>query len=85
MFDAVLPLLNTASRVPVCGLVSQYNATGLPARPDRVSWLMGQILRKRVTMRGFIIFQDFGWSIWSSGWKAPKTDDVPGRVGTTAA
>ena len=60
VFDAVLPLLNTAARVPVCGLVSQYNATGLPAGPDRVSWLMGQILRKRVTMRGFIIFQDFG-------------------------
>lgn len=25
-----------------------------------MSWLMGQILRKRMTMRGFIIFQDFG-------------------------
>ena len=60
LFDAVLPLLNTGARVPVCELVSQYNATGLPARPDRLSWLMGQILRKRLTMRGFIIFQDFG-------------------------
>lgn len=60
VFDAVLPLLNTAARVPVCGLVSQYNATGLPAAPDRLPWLMGQILRKRLTMRGFIIFQDFG-------------------------
>ena len=54
------PLLNTAARVPVCGLVSQYNATGLPEGPDRLSLLMGQILRKRLTMRGFIIFQDFG-------------------------
>ena len=60
VFDAVLPLLNTAARVPVCGLVSQYNATSLPKGPDRMSWLMGQILRKRLTMRGFIIFQDFG-------------------------
>ena len=60
VFDAVLPLLNTAARVPVCGLVSQYNATGLPEGSDRMSWLMGQILRKRLTMRGFIIFQDFG-------------------------
>ena len=60
VFDAVLPLLNTSARVPVCGLVSQYNATGLPDGPDRISLLMGQILRKRLTMQGFIIFQDFG-------------------------
>ncbi len=60
VFDAVLPLLNTAARVPLCGLVSQYNATGAPAGPDRLSLLMGQVLRKRLTVRGFIIFQDFG-------------------------
>ena len=60
VFNAVLPLLNTGARVPVCGLVSQYNATGLTAGPDRLSWLMSQILRKRLTLRGFIIFQDFG-------------------------
>lgn len=30
VFDAVLPLLNTSARVPVCGLVSGYNATNLP-------------------------------------------------------
>lgn len=60
VFDAVLPLLNTAARIPVCGLVSGYNATALPTGPDRMGWLMGQILRKRMTMRGFIIFQDFG-------------------------
>ena len=60
VFDAVLPVLNTGARVPVCGLISQYNATALPPGPDRLSMLMGQILRKRLTMRGFIIFQDFG-------------------------
>lgn len=60
VFDAVLPQLNTGARVPVCGLVSQYNATSLPGGPDRMSFLMGQILRKRITMRGFIIFEDFG-------------------------
>ncbi|MEK5777421.1 zinc-binding dehydrogenase, partial [Acinetobacter nosocomialis] len=27
VFDAVWPLLNSAARVPVCGVVSQYNAT----------------------------------------------------------
>jgi NADPH-dependent curcumin reductase CurA len=60
VFDAVLPLMNPAGRIPVCGLVSQYNATALPDGPDRLSWLMGQILRKRLTLRGFIIFDDFG-------------------------
>jgi len=59
VFDAVLPLLNPQARVPVCGLVSQYNATGLPAGPDRVTLLMGLLLRRRITMRGFIIFEDF--------------------------
>jgi NADPH-dependent curcumin reductase len=60
VFDAVMPLLNTAARIPVCGLISQYNATSLPDGPDRLSLLMGTILRKRLTMRGFIVFDDFG-------------------------
>lgn len=60
VFDAVVPHLNTNARIPVCGLVSQYNATSLPEGPDRMNWLMGVLLRKRITMRGFIIFDDFG-------------------------
>jgi NADPH-dependent curcumin reductase len=60
VFDAVLPLLNSCARIPVCGLISQYNATSLPDGPDRMNYLMGQILRKRMTMRGFIVFDDFG-------------------------
>ena len=60
VFDAVLPLLNTRARIPVCGLISQYNSTSLPEGPDRMNYLMGQILRKRMTMRGFIVFDDFG-------------------------
>jgi NADPH-dependent curcumin reductase CurA len=35
-------------------------ATALPEGPDRMSWLMGQLLRKRILMQGFIIFDDFG-------------------------
>ena len=60
MLDAVVPLLNVEARVPVCGLVSQYNATSLPDGPDRMNWLMGQVLRKQLTVRGFIIFNTFG-------------------------
>jgi NADPH-dependent curcumin reductase CurA len=60
VFDAVLPLLNPSARIPVCGLISQYNATSLPDGPDRMNLLLGTVLRKRMTMRGFIVFDDFG-------------------------
>ena len=60
VFDAVMPLLNPSARIPVCGLVSAYNATEVPAGPDRLGAWMGQILRKRMTVRGFIVSQDFG-------------------------
>ncbi|HBX07026.1 MAG TPA: NADP-dependent oxidoreductase, partial [Leclercia adecarboxylata] len=63
VFDAVLPLLNTGARVPVCGLVSGYNATDLPDGPDRLPLLMGTILKKRIRMQGFIINQDYGHRI----------------------
>ena len=60
VFDAVVPLLNNFARIPVCGLVSQYNATQAHAGPDRLSWLFGQILRKKIKIQGFIIFDNFG-------------------------
>ncbi len=60
VFDAVLPLLNVGARIPVCGLVSRYNATKLPDGPDRLSLLMGTILVKRIKVQGFIIFDDYG-------------------------
>ena len=60
VFDAVLPLLNTHARIPLCGLVSGYNATGLPTGPDRLGLLAGTLLRKRIKMQGFIVFDDYG-------------------------
>jgi NADPH-dependent curcumin reductase CurA len=56
VFDAVLPLLNDFGRIPVCGLIAHYNATELPAGPDRVPLLMQQILVKRLLLRGFIVW-----------------------------
>lgn len=58
VFEAVLPLLNDFARVPVCGLIAHYNATGLPAGPNQVPLLMHRILVKRLTVRGFIV-RDF--------------------------
>ena len=60
VLDAVLPLLNDHARIPVCGLVSQYNATDLPDGKDRLGMLMGLILSQRLTVRGFIIFEEYG-------------------------
>ncbi len=58
VFDAVLPLFNDFARIPVCGLIAHYNATELPAGPNRVPQLMHLILTRRLTFRGFIV-RDF--------------------------
>ena len=59
VFDAVLPLLNTKARVPVCGLIAHYNDTSLPPGPDRLGLLTRTLLVKRIKMQGFIIFDDY--------------------------
>lgn len=56
---AVLPLLNAFARMPVCGVVSWYNLTGLPEGPDFGPAIMGTILRMKVKVQGFIIFDSF--------------------------
>jgi NADPH-dependent curcumin reductase CurA len=60
VFDAVLPLLNAKARIPLCGLIAQYNDTGLSSGADRLNVLTRTILTKRIKMQGFIIFDDFG-------------------------
>ncbi|MTJ80636.1 MAG: NADP-dependent oxidoreductase [Telmatospirillum sp.] len=63
VFDAVLPLLNTKARIPLCGLVSQYNAEHLPPGPNRLPLLAATLLSRRIRMEGFIIMQDYGHRI----------------------
>ncbi len=48
--QAVWPLLNDFARVPVCGLIAQYNAQAPMPGPDMFS-----VLSKRLTVRGFIV------------------------------
>ena len=58
VFEAVLPLLNPRARVPVCGLISQYNeASGDTLSAAR---LQRALLTRRIRMQGFIIFEDYG-------------------------
>jgi len=71
-WEAVMPLLNTFARVPVCGLIAHYNETGPRPGPDRMVQLQSMILIKRIKMQGFIIsdhFDRFGDLITDmSGW-----------------
>lgn len=76
---AVLPLLNPFARVPVCGVVSWYNLPSLPEGPDRGPAIMGTILRMKVKVQGFIIFDSFPKSTYGefvrdmTGWLADGT------------
>jgi NADPH-dependent curcumin reductase len=58
IFRAVVSLLNAHARIPVCGLIAQYDTRAKPAQSDFTPALMRTILVKRVTMRGFIIYDD---------------------------
>jgi NADPH-dependent curcumin reductase len=48
--QTVWPLLNDFARIPVCGLIAQYNAATPMPGPDMFS-----VLRKRLLLRGFIV------------------------------
>ena len=58
VFQAVLPLLNPFARVPVCGLIAQYNARpgDPPSGPAAITDLMRASLTKRLLIRGFIVY-----------------------------
>jgi NADPH-dependent curcumin reductase CurA len=60
VFEAVLPLLNTRARIPLCGLIAQYNASQAPIGRDRTAQVMGTFLTRRIRVQGFIIFDDYG-------------------------
>jgi hypothetical protein len=53
VWDAVFPLLSDFARVPVCGLIAQYNVVA-EAGVDRLPALMQQVLHRSLTIRGFI-------------------------------
>jgi NADPH-dependent curcumin reductase CurA len=50
VLKAVLRQINPFARIPLCGHVSQYNATELPPGPN-----LGVVVGNRVTIRGFIV------------------------------
>ena len=54
VFEAVFPLLNAFARIPVCGLISEYNNFG-ETSPKWAGKMMRAVLTKRLTIRGFIV------------------------------
>ncbi|OJY63800.1 MULTISPECIES: NADP-dependent oxidoreductase [unclassified Rhizobium] len=55
VWKAVFPLLNDFARVPVCGLIAHYNeGPSASDGPDQLPAVMRAILRKSLTIRGFI-------------------------------
>jgi NADPH-dependent curcumin reductase CurA len=55
VWRAVVPLLNTFSRVPVCGLISLYNDASKPTDGESAQAFMRTVLVKRIMLRGFIV------------------------------
>ena len=50
VLKAVLKNVNPFARIPLCGIISQYNATEMPPGPN-----LAPVLVNRVTIRGFIV------------------------------
>lgn len=53
VFRDVLPLLNPLARIPVCGLVGQWDQQG--GNEQSASQLLRTILDRQLTLRGFIV------------------------------
>ena len=67
ILDTVLPLMNTFGRIPVCGLISAYNATSVPEGPKNLR----AVLTQRLRMQGLIVFD------WAE--RIPEAVEVLGR------
>ena len=52
ILDIVLLQMNKFGRIPLCGLISAYNATALPAGPRNLRC----VLTQRLKMQGLIVF-----------------------------
>ena len=50
VLKAVLKLINTNARIPLCGLISEYNAVELPSGPN-----LRALLINRALIKGFIV------------------------------
>jgi NADPH-dependent curcumin reductase CurA len=61
VWDAVLPLLNRHARIPISGLVAQYNALDESSPRTSSARLLREILSKRLRVEGFLSFELAEW------------------------
>jgi len=70
ILNTALTQINLGARIPICGAISQYNATSVPAGPSNYL----SLLVNRARMEGFIIMdfaKDYGVAIKDmAGWLA---------------
>jgi NADPH-dependent curcumin reductase len=79
VWQAVLPLLNQFARVPVSGLVAQYNDAGQGDRTDRLPATMRAVLFKSLTVRGFINY-DFAADHYTAFLREVGAGIADGRI-----
>jgi len=79
IWETVLPLLNEFARVPVSGLIAQYNGVPDGDGTDRLPVMMRQILSKRLTVRGFIYY-DFAAEHYTDFLREVGTGIAAGRI-----
>jgi NADPH-dependent curcumin reductase CurA len=94
VFEAILPLLNSFARIPLCGLISRYSHVGDFAEPNLLPALTRSILTNRLKIQGFIIterwnrFPDFEKDVsnWiNKGQLTYKEDFVDGLINAPEA
>ena len=92
VWQAVFPLLNNAARIPVCGLIAQYNGAA-DGDHDKLSATMREVLSKSLLLRGFIVSEFWNEmpafrdqvSIWISEGKVRFLEDVVDGFDNTPA
>lgn len=80
IFDTVLTLMNPFGRIPVCGMISMYNATEMPPGPANFR----SVLVNRLKVQGFIVFdfaKRYGEAVealgeWHAAGKLKMREDV---------
>jgi NADPH-dependent curcumin reductase len=79
IWQAVLPFLNKYARVPVCGLIAQYNGVSGSDGTDRLPATMREILSKSLTLRGFINY-DFAAQYYTDFLREVGAGIADGRI-----
>ena len=79
VWQAVLPLLNHFARVPVCGLISQYDSSSLAPGPNLLPETMRLILSQRLHIQGFINY-DFNDKLYAEFQREVAQGITDGRI-----